>query len=91
MTTGQTDAGAVVPSGTLLADHLVIDAMLCYGGGFAKALARAAQLADDDNLRRIKHGWPDYWQRYSDMANVALVDGGAEARLREDQHQEETR
>jgi len=68
---GTNDNGQAVQSGDLLADSVIIETMLRYGGGFAKALARAAQLADSDNLRRIKQGWPDYWQRYSDMANAA--------------------
>ena len=36
-----------------------------YGGSFVKALAEAALRADDDNLRRIKTAWPEYWAKYS--------------------------
>lgn len=53
----------------LLDDGAVIEAMRRWGGGFVKALAEAATIADSDNLRRIKSAWPEYWQRYSDMAN----------------------
>lgn len=34
------------------------------GGSFVQALGAVAQLADDDNLRRIKETWPEYWERY---------------------------
>jgi hypothetical protein len=48
-----------------MSDHEVICAMAKYGGGFVRALANAAHLADKENLQRIKDGWPDYWQEYS--------------------------
>lgn len=54
----------------LLSDSTVIKAMRQWGGGFVSALAEAATRADSDNLRRIKEAWPEYWQKYSDMANV---------------------
>ena len=69
MSEPKADSGAQVPCISLLADSVIIETMLRYGGGFAKALARAAELADSDNLRRIKQGWPDYWRRYSALAN----------------------
>jgi hypothetical protein len=53
----------------LLSDSTVIKAMRQWGGGFVSALAEAATRADSDNLRRIKEAWPEYWQKYSDMAN----------------------
>jgi hypothetical protein len=37
-----------------------------WGGSFVKALATAAELADDDNLKRIKEAFPEYWSRYED-------------------------
>jgi hypothetical protein len=49
-------------------DVEVIDAMRRYGGGFVKALAEAAARADDENLGRLKAAWPEYWERYSEMA-----------------------
>lgn len=44
-----------------------IQAMLRYGGAFVKALAGAAQLADSENLAKIKATWPEYWSHYSSM------------------------
>ena len=46
-------------------DAEIIGRMKQFGGSFVKALAEAAMRADDDNLRRIKECWPDYWFRYS--------------------------
>jgi hypothetical protein len=46
-------------------DFYVIRAMAKYGGGFVKALSEAARAADDDNLRRIKKTWPEYWEKYT--------------------------
>lgn len=51
-------------------DHQTIEAMKRYGGGFVKALADAALLADDINLERLKAAFPEYWKKYSDMARV---------------------
>lgn len=49
-------------------DEKVIEAMHNMGGGFARALSRAAMLADSENLTRIKATWPDYWERYKQMS-----------------------
>ena len=49
----------------MIDEDTIIQNMLMDGGSFAKALARAFQLADSDNKQRIRDGWKDYWQRYS--------------------------
>ena len=49
-------------------DHIVIETMMRYGGSFAKSLAYAARFADPENLEKIKKTWPEYWQKYSEMA-----------------------
>ena len=49
-------------------DLEILSAMLIYGGGFAKALAHAARLADSNNLEKIKATWPEYWTRYRELA-----------------------
>ena len=51
-------------------DFLVIQAMKKYGGSFVRALAEAATKADEDNLRRMREAWPDYWFRYSAMSKA---------------------
>lgn len=47
--------------------YLVSSAMLTYGGGFARALAAMIQIADLDNMQKIKDTWPEYWNQYLDM------------------------
>jgi hypothetical protein len=42
--------------------------MMEYGGSFVRKLGAAAFVADDQNLRRIKRTWPEYWAQYSRMA-----------------------
>lgn len=49
-------------------DVKVIQAMIRFGGSFVKALGHAAFAADPENLQKIKDTWPEYWQRYTDMA-----------------------
>jgi hypothetical protein len=61
-------------------DVEVLDAMRQYGGGFVKALAEAASRADEENLARIKLTWPEYWERYAELAKRR-----ASKRDREDQ------
>lgn len=51
-------------------DQAVITAMLKFGGHFAKCLAEAAMRADSENLRRIKTTWPEYWVKYTEMAET---------------------
>lgn len=46
------------------ADYWTIQAMRKAGGSFVQALGVAAQRADDNNLRRIKVTWPEYWSTY---------------------------
>jgi hypothetical protein len=43
-------------------------AMKRWGGGFAFRLAEAALVADSENLRRIKDGWPEMWVFYGRLA-----------------------
>lgn len=49
-------------------DRLVIRAMRLYGGSFVQALADAYLHADEDNARRIREAWPEYWAQYTDHA-----------------------
>ena len=48
----------------------VVQAMKHYGGGFVKALANAWFHADEDNQRRIREAWPEYWGEYDSMAEM---------------------
>ncbi|HRJ06902.1 MAG TPA: hypothetical protein PK911_05145 [Candidatus Saccharibacteria bacterium] len=49
-------------------DVKVIQAMIRFGGSFVKALGHAAFAADPENLQKIKDTWPEYWEKYTDMA-----------------------
>ena len=49
-------------------DHQTIKAMETYGGSFVKVLAVLAKLADSDNLKRLKVAFPEYWDKYGEMA-----------------------
>ena len=52
----------------MITDREVIAAMQTHGGGFVKALAAAAVLADSVNLARIREAFPEYWLNYTRFA-----------------------
>ena len=54
-----------------------ITAMRIYGGSFAQTIARAYQLADDDNAARLVGAFPDLFARYAEIAAQAASKGGA--------------
>lgn len=61
-------------------DVQVITTMQVYGGRFVQALAEAARWAEVENLAKLKATWPEYWLKYSQMAEVnSLADGEREA------------
>lgn len=41
--------------------------MSVWGGGFVQQLAKLWHMADEDNAKRIKETWKDYWWHYGDM------------------------
>ena len=55
------------PDAQYLEDWWTIEAMMTYGGSFVKLLGKAARNADLQNLARIKHGWPEYWEEYKSI------------------------
>jgi hypothetical protein len=48
-------------------DNATLDEMEARGGSFIRALAKAARLADDANLSRIKSVWSYEWMYYQKM------------------------
>jgi hypothetical protein len=48
-------------------ERLTLDAMIEYGGGFAKALAAAFVAADPTNRETIKRSFPEMFSRYGAM------------------------
>ena len=59
--------------------HLIIEKMREYGGGFVKTLAVAYLNADPTNRGIIRNTFREYWMKYSDMVadDVARANGGA--------------
>ena len=49
-------------------DYLTIAAMRKYGGSFVVALSHAFDCADEINRAKIKSTWPEYWEKYADLA-----------------------
>ena len=49
-------------------DVQVLESMNRYGGGFIKALAAAASVADSENLAKLKHAFSNYWDEYRTLA-----------------------
>jgi len=49
-------------------DHRTVEEMRRSGGSFVHALAECAQCADEENLRKIKVVFGDYWRRYDALA-----------------------
>ena len=38
-----------------------------YGGSFVKLLGELLIHADEDNTRRIKEAFPEYWEKYKNI------------------------
>jgi len=53
-----------------MTDHQILAAMEHFGGSFARALGRACQLADAENLRKIRTAFPELWEEYDDLARL---------------------
>jgi len=45
----------------------VIIAMEQYGGSFVKALALCFYRADENNFKKLKDAFPEYWKQYEGM------------------------
>ena len=52
--------------------YTVATNMVRYGGSFVVALGKALILSDEENERRIKEAFPEYWGKYS---KIPLVKG----------------
>ena len=51
-------------------DHRIVEAMSKYGGSFAKAIAKAALLADEHNYNKLKAAFPELWERYESFVFI---------------------
>lgn len=54
-----------------MTDYAVIEAMLMYGGGFVRQLAKLYQHADVINQARIKTAFEREWAQYRELAEQA--------------------
>ena len=52
----------------------VTGAMKVFGGSFVVALSDAMRRADQDNLRRLKDAFPEYWKQYKEMSETMATD-----------------
>jgi hypothetical protein len=41
-----------------------------FGGSFSKKLAETWMVADDDNRARIQAAFPDFWDKYAELARL---------------------
>jgi pyruvate/2-oxoacid:ferredoxin oxidoreductase beta subunit len=55
----------------MTADERTVQAMRVYGGSFIKSLAACFMWADEENYARLKAAFPDYWQKYSELGDLA--------------------
>lgn len=56
-------------------DYDTITAMEKYGGGFARAIAKAFTVADPLNRKTLVEAFPDLFSRYRDMAAAEVTCG----------------
>ena len=56
-----------------MTDDRIVAAMARYGGGFVTMLAELYRRADPENRARIKAAWPEYWEKYAELAALAAV------------------
>lgn len=57
-----------------ITDDEITSAMRQYGGSFVKKLGELFQFADPDNRIRLKQAFPEYWARYTVIAERAKQD-----------------
>ena len=48
-------------------DFAVTGTMIRYGGSFVRDLGHLFRIADDNNRRRLKAAFPEYWERYTNL------------------------
>lgn len=49
-------------------DDEITETMVRFGGGFVAHLGRLFRFADPANQQRLKRAFPEYWQRYDELA-----------------------
>lgn len=66
-------------------NQIIAKRMIERGGHFAAHLGEALLRADSSNARKIKKGWPEYWEKFSDkeMEQKGLGKGYVTSRFKE--------
>jgi hypothetical protein len=59
-------------------DWTIVNAMVCYGGSFARTYAVCWQHADPSNQRRLREAFPELWAEYAALARMKEPDDQAE-------------
>jgi hypothetical protein len=54
-------------------DAEIVATMIRFGGGFVSALGALYRQADDDNRRRLKAAFPEYFRKYDALARDAAA------------------
>lgn len=55
--------------------NAVAAAMVAHGGSFVRALGYLVDMADEQNLLRLKGAFPELWAKYGAMARKEVSDG----------------
>ncbi len=58
----------------MVKDWMVIECMKTRGGSFVQNLGKAAAVADNKNVARLKEAFPEIWAQYSEMAKIVYAD-----------------
>lgn len=60
--------------------HLILEKMQEFGGGFVRALATAYLNADPENRGKIRNTFREYWSKYADIVayDIARADRTSE-------------
>jgi hypothetical protein len=56
-----------------MTDAEIVAAMERYGGSFCEQLAKLYARADEENRRRIKATWPEFWRRFGNLLALETV------------------
>lgn len=52
-------------------DYEIVCAMERFGGSFVRNLAALCHSADPINMAKIKAAWPEYFEEYAEIAQLA--------------------
>lgn len=53
-------------------DFYITEAMMVYGGRFVSSLAHTYRKGDMQNQAKIRHQWPEVWEKYTEIAKLKI-------------------